>query len=201
MVKPATLACGHSGCQNCLATLVAMESVPKCPLCLKVFPSGTALNVNIVLDSITAKLDIQCTNSGCQWQGTLENHTQHSNTCAKLPVRCVNRGCSETMPREEMAQHISQCEKQEVPCQDCGRSVTRDSMREHVNSLCSHKRIPCPLSCGTNLPRYVFADVIYDIFHFVLCVFVVALSMEKERHLSRFAFWHVLLLSLAMLHA
>lgn len=155
MVKPVTLACGHSGCQSCLATAFAMLSSPKCPLCKKVFPSGAALNVNIVLDDITSRLEIKCTNSGCEWVGKLENHSQHSNTCAKLLVECQNRGCMEKKPREEMGRHISQCEKQELPCRDCGKRVTRDSMREHMysESLCSHKGIPCPLSCGTNLPR------------------------------------------------
>ena len=137
MVKPVTLACGHSGCQSCLATAFTMSSSPKCPLCKKVFPSGATLNVNIVLDDITSRLEIKCTNSGCEWVGKLVNHSQHSNTCAKLLVECQNRGCMEKKAREEMGRHISQCEKQELPCRE---------------SLCSHKRIPCPLSCGTNLP-------------------------------------------------
>ena len=146
---------------------------------------------------------IQCTNNGCQWQGTLENHTQHSNTCGKLPVNCQNRGCSEVRPRDEMPQHVSQCPKQDVACKDCGKSVTRDSMREHINSLCSHKRIPCPLSCGTNLPRYVFHSIIYFLLKFCLfvCLFVsVALSLTKERHFGLFAFWHVLKILLAILY-
>ena len=153
MFKPVTLACGHSGCQSCLATAFTMSSSPKCPLCKKVFPSVAALNVNIVLDDITSRLEIKCTNSGCEWVGKLVNHSEHSNTCAKLLVECQNRGCMEKKPREEMGRHISQCEKQELPCRDCGKRVTRDSMREHSESLCSHKRIPYPLSCGTNLPR------------------------------------------------
>jgi len=73
--------------------------------------------------------------------------------CGKLPVKCDNIGCGDTVRREEMAIHISQCQKQEIPCQDCGKGVARDSMGHHVDSLCSHKRIPCPLSCGINLPR------------------------------------------------
>ena len=164
MLKPVTLVCGHSGCQDCLATLVATKTLPCCPLCQQLISSGTALNVNIVLDGITAKLDIQCTNTGCEWKGKYEEHMQHSNICGKLPVKCDNIGCGDTVRREEMAIHISQCQKQEIPCQDCGKGVARDSMGHHVDSLCSHKRIPCPLSCGINLPRYVFACVIYVIY-------------------------------------
>ena len=171
-----------------------MASTPKCPLCKKVHPRATALNVNVILNDIIDKLDIQCTNNGCQWQGTLENHTQHSNTCGKLPVNCQNRGCSEVRPRDEMPQHVSQCPKQDVACKDCGKSVTRDSMREHINSLCSHKRIPCPLSCGTNLPRYVFHSIIYFLLKFCLfvCLFVCFCSIVFDK---RATLWPVCILA------
>ena len=86
MVKPVTLACGHSSCQSCLATAFAMSSSPKCPLCKMVFPSGAALNVNIVLDDITSRMEITCTNSGWEWVGKLVSHSQHSNTCSKKRV-------------------------------------------------------------------------------------------------------------------
>ena len=163
MVKPVTLACGHSGCQNCLAQLIAIQTAPECPLCKTQVPSSTQLNVNIALADITANLDIECTNNGCQWQGTLEEHSQHSSSCGKLSVQCKNRGCNEVMLREEMTVHISQCVKQNVPCQDCGKSVTRDSMQEHVDHFCSHKRISCPLSCGSSLPRFVLNKISYSI--------------------------------------
>ena len=184
MVKPVTLACGHSGCQNCLTMLLSTESSPKCPLCKKRLNDSTTLYVNVALNDITAKLDIQCTNSGCQLQGKLDNHIEHASTCGKMPIKCRNRGCSKVMTREEMAIHISQCEKQDIPCRDCGKSVTRDSLKEHIDSLCSHKRIPCPLSCGANLPRYDILNVIYLVFHFVLRVALVTMSLGKKRPLG-----------------
>ena len=155
MLKPVTLACGHSGCQDCLAKLVATATLPDCPICNELISPGVSLKVNIVLNGITAKLDIQCTNTGCEWVGKYEDHVQHSNMCGKLSLKCENAGCGETIPREEMPIHIGQCQKQEIPCQGCGKGVTRDLMGHHVDCLCSHKRIPCPLSCGINLPRYV----------------------------------------------
>ena len=123
MLKPVTLACGHSGCQDCLATLIAMKTQPDCPLCNRVISSGTALNVNIALDGITAKLDIQCTNTGCEWKGTYGDHMQHSNICGKLPIKCDNAGCGEIVTREEMAIHIRQCRKQVIPCKECGKGA------------------------------------------------------------------------------
>ena len=68
-------------------------------------------------------------------------------------------------------------------------------MLEHINSLCSHRRIPCPLSCGTNLPRFVFHNnIIYFLFNFFFC------SVVFERHFGRFAFWHVLKFFFAILY-
>ena len=94
-------------------------------------------------------------------------------------MECENKGCSEVILRDELALHNSRCEKKEVPCQACGKSVTRDSMQEHVDSLCSHKRISCPLSCGTNLPRYVFVNVIYRAFsHDVTAAMLVYQAMQ-----------------------
>ena len=114
MLKPVILACGHSGCQDCLATLVATATLPCCLLCNQLILSSTALNVNIVLDGITAKLDIQCTNTACEWKGKYEDHMQHSNMCGKLPVKFANIGCGDMVRREEMAIHISQCRRSPV---------------------------------------------------------------------------------------
>lgn len=50
-------------------------------------------------------------------------------------------------------QHTAQCAKHKLPCQECGRKITRESFEEHTASLCSNKRVLCPLSCGTSLPR------------------------------------------------
>jgi len=59
--------------------LVATATLLVCLLCNQLISSGTALNVNIVLDGTTAKLDIQCTNTGCKWKGKYEDHMQYSN--------------------------------------------------------------------------------------------------------------------------
>lgn len=57
------------------------------------------------------------------------------------------------MARERMAAHTAQCPKHKLPCQQCGKKITRESFEEHTASLCSNKRVLCPLSCGTSLPR------------------------------------------------
>jgi len=134
--------------------------------CNKDIPRDTALNVNIVLHGITAKPDIHCTNSGCEWKGTYEDHMEHSNKCEKLPMKCrirmrgnnnQRRNCNPL--RSGQRSSFGQGEKQEISCQDCGKGVARDLMGNY-DSLCWHKRISCLLTCGIKLSRYVFAYLI-----------------------------------------
>lgn len=108
MLKLLTLACAHSGCQDCLAKLVAMTTLPDCLICNKLISRSSTLKVNILLNGITAKLDVHWTNTGCEWIEKYEDHVEHSNMCGKLPLKCENAGCGETIPREEMAIHIGQ---------------------------------------------------------------------------------------------
>ena len=77
MVKPVAPACGHLGCRHCLAILVSIENVLKCPLCKAPIGKGAALHVNIALDDIIGNFDVNCKNSGCLWTGKFHAHEQH----------------------------------------------------------------------------------------------------------------------------
>lgn len=153
MLKPVTLACGHSGCQECLAKLIRIEPNPKCPLCKQSVPSKATLNLNITLNDLTSQLEVRCTNSGCVWKGTYDSAEDHTNRCPKVRVACENEGCAAQMAREELDGHLTQCLKQKIPCSDCGFWMPKDVLHEHRTSLCSYKQISCPLGCGMTLPR------------------------------------------------
>ena len=153
MVKPVAPACGHLGCRHCLAILVGIENVVKCPLCKAPIGKGAALHVNIALDDIIGNFDVNCKNSGCLWTGKFHAHEQHFKIRGKFEMQCANKGCRKVLAREGMAAHISHCAKQKVPCQECGRKVHRECFEEHAAFICLNVRISCPLSCGTNLPR------------------------------------------------
>lgn len=84
MLKPVTLACGHSGCQEYLAKLIRIEPNPKCPLCKQSVPSKATLNLNITLNDLTSQLEVRCTNSGCVWKGTYDSAEDHTNRCPKV---------------------------------------------------------------------------------------------------------------------
>lgn len=160
MLRPVTLSCGHSSCQKCLANLVASKPKPAYPLCRTEFASDATLNVNIALN-LMSKLGVACTNSGCTWTGTYEKTEEHSKNCPKLKVNCVNEGCHHMLTREEINSHIVACTKQKIPCVQCGMSTTRESLPHHLATLCSHKIIPCPLSCWEMSQRQVIATTVY----------------------------------------
>ena len=151
MVKPDP-GCGHSGCWHCHATLIGIETFPKFPLCKALIRTGT-LHVNIALHDIIGNFDVKCNKSSCLWTGKFHKHEQHLKTCGKFQMPCANDGCREVVTRERMAAHTVQCTKHKLPCQQCSRKITRESFKEHTASLCSNKRVLCPLSCGTSLPQ------------------------------------------------
>lgn len=150
MLRPVTLPCGHSGCQDCLSKLVAVQAKPRCPQCKDEIPNRLQLNINMVLHNLTRNLELSCTNNGCAWKGPYEDYEGHTRACGKLEVKCSNEGCGHVDRREDMGGHLLLCPKQTIACKECGVNTTRDNP-EH---WCSHQRISCPLSCGETLPRY-----------------------------------------------
>jgi len=152
MMKPVTLGCGHSGCENCLVTLASIRA-PKCPQC-RVPYRKEHLSINVTLDNMTTNLEVKCTNKGCAWEGVYSEAEGHCNQCPKMEEKCPNEGCGHIAPRETMAAHLNACPKEKIPCQDCRLLVLRDRLDRHRASMCGNTVLQCPL-CGTQLARYV----------------------------------------------
>ena len=151
-MKPVTLACGHSGCENCLATLASIRG-PNCPQCKKPYRADQ-LTVNVTFHNMTTNLEVNCTNKGCEWEGVNSQAESHFNQCPKMEEKCPNEGCNHMAARETMAAHVKACPKQKIPCQDCQLFVLRDRLDRHRASMCGKSIVQCPL-CGTQLARYV----------------------------------------------
>ena len=153
MLRPVTLSCGHSSCQECLMKLMVSAPHPSCPLCRREIARDSVLNVNVALNSLTRNLLVACANDECEWMDTYEKAEDHAKQCPKRKVECSNDGCQHTLTREEMNTHILSCEKQLIPCSDCGMFTTREKLTHHLAELCSYTTISCPLGCGEIIPR------------------------------------------------
>ena len=153
MLKPVTLFCGHSGCQECFANLIASRNKPVCPLCNEDIPPTTPLNVNVTLNYLTSRLHVICTNTGCKWSGTYDMAEKHSNHCPKVKVPCENDGCHYVDMREVLPSHALSCVKRKIQCIKCGISMADDCLDHHNASLCSYSIMSCPIGCGSTFPR------------------------------------------------
>ena len=157
MIKPVSLACGHSGCMKCLHSVVSLSdnaasNTAPCPVCRETFHRDR-LHLNVSLDALTRNLGMHCSNSGCIWKGTLERARDHGKGCPKAVVKCPNVGCHHSSLREDMDEHSNSCEKALVDCPGCRKEVARSRLAQHERRECFYSKIDCPLGCGMKLPR------------------------------------------------
>lgn len=96
-MKPVTLRCGHSGCMDCLNSIISLSSNTSvsrgpCPVCRQPFHLDE-LHLNVSLDKLTRGLKLECCNRDCQWKGTLDEAREHGKNCPKAVASCPHEGC------------------------------------------------------------------------------------------------------------
>lgn len=80
--RPVTLACGHSGCKNCMETWAESTATPLCPQCRATFRKEE-LRLNVAMDKATRDLPVKCNSQGCQWKGNYSDANDHLRHCQK----------------------------------------------------------------------------------------------------------------------
>ena len=157
MVKPASLACGHSGCLKCLRSIVSLgdnasPSTAPCPICREKFLYAH-LHININLDKLSKSVKMKCSSPDCEWKGTLEHARGHEKNCLKALVKCPHNGCNHVAVCAEIGGHCNNCEQQNITCRGCKKEIRKGGLTQHQAKECYYSKVDCPLGCGTNLPR------------------------------------------------
>ena len=156
-MKPASLACGHSGCLKCLRSIVSLAdnatpSSAPCPIC-RVFFRSDQLHINVNLDQLSKSVKMKCSSPDCKWEGTLEHARGHEKNCLKALVKCPHNGCDHVAVRAEIEAHRNNCEQQKLTCRGCKKVIRKGGLTQHQATECYYSQVDCPLGCGTNLPR------------------------------------------------
>ena len=81
--RPVTLACGHSGCKNCMETWAESTATPLCPQCRATFRKEE-LRLNVAMDKASRDLPVKCNSQGCQWKGNYSDANDHLKHCPKV---------------------------------------------------------------------------------------------------------------------
>ena len=108
-----SVCCGHTFCTSCLEGSKKFSNI--CPMCHS--EELTAI-FNKQADRVIRNLHVFCTNKkqGCEWQGEINDITNHLGNCLFQVVHCPN---------------------------DCGRSLQRQYLTSHVKTECPHRTVSC----------------------------------------------------------
>ena len=155
MIKPVSLACGHSAVAWSACTLSSLSPIT---------PHQTQLRAQFAAKPFT----FYCTSTSAlvplpeiwlcivailvAYESALEHARDHGKGCPKAVVKCRNVGCHHSSLREDMDAHSNSCEKALVDCPGCRNEVARSRLAEHQRRKCFYSKIDCPLGCGTKLP-------------------------------------------------
>ena len=150
--------CGSTYCQKCIGRM----SVQSCP-CTKCNAKRYTVEVDKkdqALEKLIQGLRVYCPMkaNGCLWSGivsALDNHIKlgefgvnDTSSCRFFQVKCP-RNCGASVRRRDMDEHIHlDCDMREVKCEYCGLfKNTAMHVRTVHHSTCSSYPIDCPNGC------------------------------------------------------
>lgn len=103
------LNCGHTFCEECIASVLEREverNDPKCPNCRA---NITDHKPNYTVKDLINGLTVRCPDGGteCNWTGRVDALEVHGSTCIYKTIECDVEGCNHTCQRKDMADHLS----------------------------------------------------------------------------------------------
>ena len=136
--------CGHTFCKSCAE---ASKKVNKaCPMCrgetFIMYPNKQA-------ERLIQNLKIFCTNKeqGCDWQGELNNITDHLSNCLFQVVCCPN-DCGSSLQRQYLTSHLeAECPRRKIDCQFCHEVGEYQFVEGQHKQECPKFPLPCPNKC------------------------------------------------------
>jgi len=139
--------CGHTFCKSCIDGTKKTSTVSNaCPMCRdKEFPTVP----NKQIDRTIKSLYVFCNNKskGCDWQGEVNDITKHLTSCPYEGVICDNN-CGESVQRQHLSDHlVKHCSLRIVHCQHCHTTGQHQMIEGDHKNQCPKFPIPCPNHC------------------------------------------------------
>ena len=155
--------CGNHLCEKCVSRLKMSDN--NCPMCqqypleshndlyfrrkvneLQIYcPHKKVDNCVIALDESS---DNNIEESGCSWQGEINNLSRHIQICEYEEVSCIY-GCQEKILRcQKQGHEVYKCLQRPYVCQYCHYEGIYQEILEKHWLVCEKFIVNCPLECG-----------------------------------------------------
>ena len=139
--------CGHTFCKSCIDGTKETSTVSSaCPMCrTEEFPTVQ----NKQVDRAIRSLHVFCNNKseGCDWEGEVNDITKHLTSCLHEDVTCDNN-CGLSVQRRHLSDHLANgCSHRIVECQHCHTTGQHQLIEGEHKDQCPKFPIQCPNHC------------------------------------------------------
>lgn len=147
--NPVVDGCGHVFCNDCI-NLSLTKSV-YCPISYRDISNDSCHQIPFI-NSIISKHIINCKNK-CGWKKPLSNYQKHlDEECPNILLNCRFNNCKECYMRSEKTAHETSCEWRLIECEHCKNYVAYVEMQKHYNE-CPKIQVFCGQECGISVER------------------------------------------------
>jgi len=147
--NPVVDGCGHVFCNDCINQ--SLTKSVYCPISYRDISNDSCHQIPFI-NSIISKHIINCKNK-CGWKKPLSNYQKHlDEECPNILLNCMFANCKECYLRSEKTVHESACEWRLIECEHCKSLVAFVEMQKHYE-VCPKIRVICWQDCGISIER------------------------------------------------